>query len=90
MNKNELLAAIAALSKVDLHKSKRVLEALILTIIQCLKNDKKVKVHGLLTIYKTKRKAYQGHNPKTGQALAIPARNIVRFKISKTTGDALN
>jgi DNA-binding protein HU-beta len=90
MNKNELLTAIAELSKVDIEKSKRVLEALIVTIIQNLKKDKKVKVHGLVTISKAKRKAYHGRNPKTGQILAIPARNVVRFKMSKTLGNALN
>jgi DNA-binding protein HU-beta len=90
MNKNELLTNVAELSKVSIEKSKRVLESLILVITQSLKNERKVKVHGLVTISKSKRKAYRGRNPKTGQAVSIPARNIVRFKMSKTLGDALN
>ena len=36
------------------------------------------------------RKARKGRNPRTGEAIDIPAKNVVRFKAGKGLAEAVN
>jgi DNA-binding protein HU-beta len=61
-----------------------VMESLQESIIQTLKQKGgKVKLTGFGTFYKTHRKARNGRNPKTGEAIRIKAGDVVKFKAGK-------
>ena len=38
---------------------------------------------------KSQRKARMGRNPATGQAIKIPAKTVVKFRVSKAAKDAI-
>jgi len=46
-------------------------------------------VPGLGKIVLSDRKARMGRNPQTGEAIKIPARKVVRFRVGKQAKDAI-
>jgi len=48
----------------------------------------KVTLIGFGTFYKSKRKAGQGRNPKTGELIKVPAMVLPKFKAGKGLKDA--
>lgn len=80
MNKVELIAAVAekaGMTKVDARKA---IDAIMDVTKTELKKDGKVALVGFGTINVTKRPARQGRNPKTGKAIKIAAKKVVKFK----------
>ncbi len=80
MNKSELVSAIAAksgLSKVD---SKKALDATLDAIASEVKAGGKVILVGFGTFSVSARSARKGINPRTKQAIKIPAKKSAKFK----------
>jgi DNA-binding protein HU-beta len=46
-------------------------------------------VPGLGKLVKQKRKARTGRNPATGEAIKIPAKTVLKFRIAKAAKDAV-
>jgi DNA-binding protein HU-beta len=46
-------------------------------------------VPGLGKLVMSDRKARMGRNPQTGEAIKIPARKVVRFRVGKQAKDAI-
>jgi DNA-binding protein HU-beta len=79
MNKQELIDAIAektGLSKAD---AKRSIEAFTETVTSQLKKGNAVRLIGFGTFSVRKRKARQGVNPQTKEAIKIKARKVPHF-----------
>ena len=57
------------------------------TIIDSLKNDEKVQLVGFGGFETKKREARMGRNPKTKEAIEIPATTIPVFKAGKALKD---
>ncbi len=90
MNKNELITAMsenANMSKVDTEKA---LKAFIDTVTEELKNGEKVQLVGFGTFEVTERAERNGRNPKTGEAITIPASKSPKFKAGKALKDIVN
>lgn len=82
MNKLELVNEIKSIMGEETSKAaaERALEAVLQAIHAGLtKKDKLVQLIGFGTFKVVTRKARNGINPKTGQAIKIPASNTVRF-----------
>ena len=47
------------------------------------------RIPGLGKLVKVERKARMGRNPATGQAIQIPARTVLKFRIAKDAKDAI-
>jgi len=80
MNKAELIDAIAAkagMTKVDARKA---LDAMVEVAKDELKKDGKIALVGFGTLGTSVRPARKGHNPRTGKAIKIAAKKIVKFK----------
>ena len=80
MNKIELINAVAekaGMTKVDARKA---VDAFIDVTKEELKKDGKLALVGFGTMAVTKRPARQGRNPRTGKAIKIAAKKIVKFK----------
>lgn len=80
MNKVELIDALAekaGMTKVDARKA---IDALLDVAKNELKQGGKIALVGFGTLGVTKREARQGRNPRTGKAIKIAAKNIVKFK----------
>lgn len=90
MNKNELITAMASnanMSKVDTEKA---LKAFIDTVTEELKNGGRVQLVGFGAFEVTERAERQGRNPKTGEAITIPASKSPKFKAGKALKDIVN
>lgn len=90
MNKAQLIEAIAARTSQTKTLSEEVLDATLSIIAEALKNNDDVKLVGFGTFSKSKRQARQGRNPKTGEAVKIPASFIAKFKPGKELKETLN
>ena len=90
MNKTELISAMsenANMTKVDAEKA---LKAFIDTVTEELKNGEKVQLVGFGTFEVSERAERQGRNPKTGEAITIPASKSPKFKAGKALKDIVN
>ena len=90
MNKTELISAMsenANMTKVD---TENALKAFIDTVTEELKNGGKVQLVGFGTFEVTERAERQGRNPKTGEAITIPASKSPKFKAGKALKDIVN
>jgi len=89
MNKTELIAAVAQKAGLTKKDAERVVCATFDTIIESLVKGEKVQLSGF-GIFETKeREARVGRNPRTKEAIQIPATKTPAFKASKTLKDAV-
>ena len=80
MNKVELIDAVAekaGMTKVDARKA---VDAIVNVSKEELKKGGKIALVGFGTLGVVKRPARQGRNPRTGKAIKIAAKNVVKFK----------
>ena len=90
MNKAELINAVAekaALSKKD---SEAAVNAALEAITGALSDGEKVQLVGFGSFEVKKREARVGRNPKTKEAIEIPASKVPVFKPGKALKDAVN
>ena len=81
------MAENANMTKVDTEKA---LKAFIDTVTEELKNGGKVQLVGFGTFEVAERAERQGRNPKTGEAITIPASKSPKFKAGKALKDIVN
>lgn len=81
------VAEKAGLSKAD---ATRALDAAMEGVKEGLKKEKSVKLTGFCTFTAKKKDAKMGRNPRTGEAVQIPARVAVSIKAGSKLKDALN
>ena len=89
MNKAELINAVAAAAEVSKKDAEAVLTATLDAITDALKEGDKVQLVGFGSFEVKKRAARIGRNPKTKEAIEIPASNAPVFKPSKALKDTL-
>lgn len=80
MNKSELIDAIAAESKLTKVDSKKALEAFVKVTGEALKKDDKIALVGFGSFSVAAKPARTGRNPRTGAAIKIAAKKVVKFK----------
>lgn len=83
MNKGQLIARISNDAKISKTHANAAIDAFINTTMGALKKGDKLVLVGFGTFTVSKRSARKGRNPKTGKALNIPARKVVKFKAGK-------
>ena len=89
MNKTELVAAIA--EKTDLTKkdAELALTAVVESITEALEKGDKVQLIGFGSFEVKNRAARTGRNPKTKEAIEIPASKVPVFKAGKALKDTI-
>ncbi len=90
MNKNELVAAIAAKAELSKKDSEKALKAFEEAVTEELKKGGKVQLVGFGTFDVAERAAREGRNPLTGATMQIPASRAPRFKVGKALKDSVN
>jgi DNA-binding protein HU-beta len=89
MNKAEMVSEIAKV--LDSKKTaEAVLESLVSGITEALKKGEDVSLVGFGTFKVQHQNAREGRNPRTGEVLSIPARNVARFVPGKGLKAAVN
>ena len=89
MNKAELINAVAASADCSKKDADAVITAALDTITAALKEGDKVQLVGFGSFEVKKRAARIGRNPKTKEAIEIPASRAPVFKPSKALKDSL-
>ena len=89
MNKTELVAAVAEKAGMTKKDAERVVSATFETVTETIKKGEKVSVSGFGIFEVKTREARVGRNPRTKEAIQIPATRLPAFKASKALKDAV-
>jgi DNA-binding protein HU-beta len=90
VNKNDLVAAVAAstgLSKADTSKA---VDGVFENITAALRGGQEVRLVGFGTFAVVQRAASEGRNPRTGERISIPASKQPKFKPGKALKESVN
>ncbi len=90
MNKNELISKVAQETGEKQTKTAEIITAALKVITETFKKGEQVTLVGFGTFAPKKREARLGRNPRTGEAMEIPAQTALTFKASKPLKEALN
>ncbi|MCH8201882.1 MAG: HU family DNA-binding protein [Proteobacteria bacterium] len=90
LNKTELIAQISCLTGSNKEEAKLAVDAVFDSITAALANDGQVKILGFGTFKLYQRAATMGRNPRTGELIRRPARQVPGFKPGKALKDAVN
>ena len=88
--KDELIDKIVDLKGSTQKEAKEYLTAVLDSITAMLKEGKKLPLVGWGTFEVQEHKATTGRNPRTGEALNIPASKRVVFKVGSKLKEAVN
>ena len=80
MNKTELVAAVAAKAELSKKDAEAAVKAVIDSVTEALADGDKVALVGFGTFEVKTRAARTGKNPRTGEAISIPASKVPSFK----------
>lgn len=89
MNKTELVDVVANESGLTKVQAGQAVAAALGAIQGALTKGDRVSLIGFGTFLVTKRAARTGRNPRTGDAIKIPAANLPRFRPGKGLKDAV-
>ena len=90
MNKTELIAVVAEKAGMTKKDAERAVNATFETITNSLVDSEKVQISGFGIFEIKYREARVGRNPRTKQAIQIPASRQPAFKASKTLKDIID
>jgi len=84
-----MAAALAESHEIPKKQSIALLEDLVVAIAKHLKKGARIRIGGLGVLQVRKRPARMGRNPATGEAIKIPAKTVVKARISKQLKDTV-
>lgn len=87
MTKSQIVGGVAEAVGVSKKQAAAAIEALVQLAYKNAVNG--FTVPGLGKLVKIKRKARMGRNPATGEAIKIPAKTVLKFRIAKAAKDAV-
>lgn len=90
MNKSELVTAVAERSGLTKTDSEKAINAFIDAVRDGLVAGDEVRLVGFGTFAVSDRAATTGRNPRTGEAMNIPASKQPKFRAGKDLKDAVN
>ena len=90
MNKNDLVSVVSDKSGLSKADAAKAVDAVIDAITASLRGGTEVRLVGFGTFLVSSRAASTGRNPRTGEAISIPAAKLPKFKAGKALKDALN
>ncbi|MDU0343524.1 HU family DNA-binding protein [Bosea rubneri] len=89
MTKNELIAAIADETGKTKADVSAILGSLAGVVAKTLKSGGDVTLGGIGKLAAAKREAREARNPSTGATIKVPAKTVVKFKVTKDLADAV-
>ena len=89
MNKHDLIVTIAHDTGATKSSAAAAVDALLDAMTRALKKGDAITFVGFGTFKTTQRRARVAKNPRTGDAIKIPKRRVVRFTAGKTLKSAV-
>lgn len=90
MNKAELVAQVAKQAELSKDAAEKAVDALFKNIEKALSEEDTVRIVGFGNFQVAHRKASIGRNPRTGEAVNIPASKVPKFRAGKALKEACN
>ncbi len=90
MNKAELVAQVAKEAELSKDATEKAVDALFKNIEKALSEEDTVRIVGFGNFQVAHRKASIGRNPRTGEAVNIPASKVPKFRAGKALKEACN
>ncbi len=87
MTKSAIVDHLASENELTKKQAAAVMESLVTLAYKEAKRG--FTLPGLGKLVLSDRKARMGRNPQTGEAIKIPARKVVRFRVGKQAKDAI-
>ncbi len=89
MTKSQLVNHVADVGGVKKATAKEILDDLVGTAAKEVKKNGQFVIPGLGKLVLARRKARMGRNPQTGEAIKIPAKTVLKFRIAKALKDSV-
>lgn len=90
MNKNELIAAVAAKTDMTKEAAGNAVDACLSCISDTMAGGDDVRLLGFGNFVVADRKATTARNPRTGETIQVPASKAPKFKPGKALKEAVN
>ena len=90
MTKNELAKEIAVSEKLTMTTTVKAVDGVIRVIKETLAKGEPIYLRGFGTLSVVDREARPGHDFKTGEAIILPAKRVVKLKPSRELKDLVN
>ena len=87
LTKNQIITALSEKTEMSKKDVTLVIEELV--NLAYAEADKGFTIPGLGKLVKQDRAARKGRNPATGEEIEIPAKTVLKFRISKAAKDAV-
>jgi DNA-binding protein HU-beta len=89
MTQTAIIKELAETAGVNNKVSKHFMESLAQLAVRETKKNGVFILPGIGRLVRAERKARTGRNPATGEAIKIPAKKVVKFRIAKSVKDAI-
>ncbi len=89
MTKSQVLQSLAEKTGKTRKEVSDMMEAVVTLAYSETKKSGEFTLPGLGKLVKKQRAARQGRNPATGATIQIPAKTVVKFRVSKQAKDAI-
>ena len=89
MTQTQLVRHLAERCELNNKVTREFLDELAKTAMQETKKNGVFVLPGIGRLVKSNRKARMGRNPATGEAIKIPAKTVVKFRVAKAAKDAI-
>lgn len=90
MTKADLVEKVAKEADMTKKDAEKLVEIIFDSIINTLNEGEKIELRGFGSFRVRERNARKGRNPKTGEAVKIPAKRVAYFKPGKDLKDLIN
>jgi integration host factor subunit beta len=90
MTKADLVERVAREADMTKKDAEQLVEIIFGTIIDTLNKGEKIELRGFGSFRLRERNARKGRNPKTGEAVKIPAKRVAYFKPGKELKEVIN
>jgi DNA-binding protein HU-beta len=89
MTQTQLIKKLADGAGVKNKIAKTILESFAATAVAETKKNGVFVLPGIGRLVRVDRKARMGRNPATGEAIKIPAKKVVKFRVAKAVKDSI-
>lgn len=90
MTKSELIDAISGRGELTKTRAELVVNVVFDAMTEALQDGEGIEIRGFGSFTVRPYKSYNGRNPRTGQAVPVPAKRLPFFKVGKDLKDLVN
>ena len=90
MNRSELIETVAKQQNLPKKQAETAVNTIFDAVFAALQDGERVEIRGFGSFTTREYGAYVGRNPKTGDAVEVPAKRLPFFKVGKDLRERVN